>query len=279
MGTTLNAFGAKLSPVDLRDYKVASNTTVEYPESFELKNMPEVKNQFQVSSCVAHSSSTILEYHDNKDSKGHTLSTNFIYGIQNKYCGRDGSGMYLRDACKIIKDLGTPEESLCKGNNEVPEAYVIAEDAYATEATMKNASYFKIASYARCNDANAIKNALMNYGPVLASVKWLNAFKVNRGSGILSGPITGEGGYHAIVIYGWNETGWLCQNSWGKSFGNMGRFIYPYNYKIAEAWSILDSDIDIDNSNIIKPKTNKITTIMYKIINVIINAFKHFNKK
>ena len=287
----VNSKGALISPTDVRDFKVAAKAGIAFPDMFEITAMPKVKSQGQVNSCVAHATSTILEFHDSKDNKSRNLSTNFIYGIQNVYCGHDGEGMYLRDACKIAKDLGDPEELLCKGNTEVPGAHAIAEESYADKGIMNNDSYFKIAGYARCNTTAAIKSALLNYGPVLASVYWVNDFKVDSKTGILSGPSEGDGGYHAIVIYGWNENGWLCQNSWGDDWGNKGRFIYPYTYKVAEAWSILDSEADIDSgkkpseelkhktSVIVKPKTNNTLDIVYKVLNEIIRIFINLFKK
>ena len=48
----------------------------------------------------------------------------------------------------------------------------------------------------------------------------------------------GCGGGHAVVCYGWNETGLLIQNSWGAGWGIKGCFIIPYEYGFTEAWVI-----------------------------------------
>ena len=280
MPTEFNFKGCLPSPTDVRDYKVKVVGAVEFPESFEVEQMPPVKNQRNINSCAAHALSTIMEYHDACIGNMNTLSTNFIYGIQKKYCKHSGQGMYLRHACKIAKDLGTPFECYCKGNNEVPKAHEIAEEAYADESKMQNASYFRIASYARCNTDNAIKSALMNYGPVLCNINWRDTFKINS-KGILYGEDTGTNGYHALVIYGWNEHGWLIQNSWGSRWGNKGRFIFPYTYKFVEAWSIIDAEQDIDSAEdiqIITPPRNNFMDAIYKIINIICSFFSQFSK-
>ena len=272
--------GCLPSPADARDYRVKVAGAVEFPKSFEVQQMPPVKNQKQVNSCVAHALSSIMEYHDARIGSMKTLSTNFIYGIQNKYCGHSGQGMYLRDACKIGLDLGTPWECYCPGNNEVPKAHEIAEITYADADKMENASYFRIASYARCRDEKSLKSALMNYGPVLCSVNWRDTFKIDS-DGVLYGEDTGDDGYHALVLYGWNEKGWLIQNSWGSNWGKKGRFILPYTYKFAEAWSIIDAEQDIDNSGdieIIKPPRNSFMDVIYKIMNIICSLFSQFSK-
>ena len=56
------AFGAIPSPIDIRDYRgVACAVKQDFPKEFELE-MPEVKNQGSVGSCVAHAISTVVEY-------------------------------------------------------------------------------------------------------------------------------------------------------------------------------------------------------------------------
>ena len=94
-------YGCLPAKKDLRDYKIhaSANVVETFPETFELPRYGKVKNQGTVSSCVPHAISTVLEYFD----KGYNvLSTNFIYGLQERISGRLGKGMYLADACKIV---------------------------------------------------------------------------------------------------------------------------------------------------------------------------------
>ena len=114
-----------------------------------------------------------------------------------------------------------------------------------------------------------IKQAILNYGPVLASIKWYDTFKTNK-DGVLVGNQSGDYGYHAIMIYGWNSTGFLCQNSWGTLWGNKGRFILPYSIPVAEARSVVDAE----SPDIVKPHRNTFFDIVYKIINIILNMFR-----
>ena len=97
-------FGALKPKADVRDYRVAAAAT-EYPESYLCENLPPVKNQRSVSSCVAHATAAILETFNKKETGKFTpLSTNFIYGMQGVAFGRLEGGMHLRDACKIVKE-------------------------------------------------------------------------------------------------------------------------------------------------------------------------------
>ena len=226
---------------DIRDYKIKASavSAVELPESYSwlcnYKYMP-VKNQEQVSSCVAHAMSSILEYHIIGTKK---LSTNFIYGGQYEVCGNEGQGMYLSDACKIVKKYGDATEEDCPGNTEVPECYDIASEALHNEEKMQKASLYKI------EDCEVVNRKLIS----------------NYKKGI---------GYHAIVLYGWNKDGFLFQNSWGEDWGVKGRATLPYDYKIAEAKSIIDAK---DPEDIVKPIKidNKLVKILCKIINYILN--------
>lgn len=264
-----NFKGCLKSPIDVRDYKITCSSKAQLPDEYEVNILPRVKNQKNVNSCVAHTTSSILEYYENIAGRDNKLSTNFIYGIQKAECGHEGQGMYLRDACKIVSKYGDMLESECSGNTEVPECWEIAEESLNNESFKSNAEAFKIKSYFSCTSISAIKEAIMNYGPILASINWYDSYVPNS-DGILPTVQSGDSGYHAIMIYGWDKVGFKCQNSWGKYWGNGGRFTAPYAIKIQEARCFVD---EVD-TKIIIPKRNQILDIIYKIINFILNIFR-----
>ena len=258
--------GALPPQTDLRDYTIAAMTTT-YPNTFALSPLPAVKNQGAVGSCVAHTASEILEYFNQLETGKYTrLSTDFIYGMQGIEFNRLESGMYLRDACKIVNKYGDCKYSTINTNTEQPKctralAEVLSDEIY------DEAENQRVLSYARCNTDDAIKHALMNYGPVLGSTKWHD--KNHFEGKIVRFDKSSEGGYHAIMIYGWNKDGWLCQNSWGKNWQGDGRFVLPFG-DVREAWSFVDAE----NDDVNKPKQNFIFDIFYKLINAIINYLK-----
>lgn len=260
--------GALPPKKDLRDYKLTKGELKEeFPESYSCFTTSTIKNQGTVCSCVAHATSSILEsYIGFQD----TLSTNFIYGIQNKECGHDGYGMYLRDACSIVKKYGDMLEQDCEGNYEVPECWDIAECALNEEYKAKRALNYKIESYVSLQSESEIKKFLMSYGPALGSIKWYNNFKLSN-KNILEGTKTGSYGYHAIAVIGWNKEGFICQNSYGDNWGDKGYFTLPYSIGIEECFGLID-DSTLGN-DIKKPKRNKLLDILYKIVNWIINLF------
>lgn len=263
-------YGCALSPFDSRDYKVSA-TKEQLPETFELDfSNVKVKNQGQVSSCVAHAMSTILEYHAHNTNE---LSTNFIYGIRKKLYNQEGKGMYLRDACKIATNYGDALELDCPGNTEIPKVYDIAAEAMEDESIMSTAAVYRTKSYYSCKTIEDIKYALVNYGPVIISIKWYPDYKVKNG--VLTGGYAEDYGYHALVVYGYNEQGFLIQNSWGKHWGKGGRFILPYEIKIQEARGL----IDLDNDEYLPPKKlNAFMDFLYKSFNYLVNFFKDMFK-
>ena len=259
--------GALKPKADVRDYRVAAAAT-EYPESYLCKNLPPVKNQRSVSSCVAHATAAILESF-NKTETGHfvPLSTNFIYGMQGVAFGRLEGGMYLRDACKIVKDYGDASESSINGNTEQPKCTEWLKEKL-TDEIYTEAKNYRVASYAKCKSTNDLKHALMNYGPVLGSIKWYNKYTLK--DKIITFNKDTDYGYHAVMICGWNEKGWICQNSWGRTWNGEGKFIYPFGEQFTELWSFVDAA----NADVVVPKNNHWLNYIYKLINYIINIFK-----
>lgn len=267
-----NFTGCLLSKIDVRDYKIACTSKESLPDEYEIKFLPDVKNQKAVSSCVAHSTASILECFELLCGRKQKLSTNFIYGIQKAECGFFGPGMYLRDACKIVCKYGDMLEADCPGNTEVPDCWETANEALLDEKKKDKAAQFKIDTYFSCSSNDAIKKAILNYGPVLAAVQWYDSYKPDE-QGVLDTAKVGEATGHAFFIYGWTKQGFKCQNSWGTSWGTKGRFIVPYAIPIREARCFVDKPDD----SIIIPKRSVLLDIFYKLFNFILNIFNKNN--
>jgi C1A family cysteine protease len=84
-------------------------------------------------------------------------------------------------------------------------------------------------------------------------------------------------GYHCVCIYGWDERGWLVHNSWGRSWGQQGKFVVPFDFKWREAWAIVDS-IE-GEGDIVRPEDNWFVKTFSTIINAIANFFRKLFKK
>ena len=255
-------YGCKKELQDKRDFKMKVSKSCKvsfYPEKYEIE-MPRVKDQGIVNSCVAHSLSTFLEEYY-KDEDKH-FSTGFIYGYR-PLGYFQGEGMYPREAIKTLHKIGNVEEDKFSHNKELPEIKKLVDEHI--EHLKPLAEEYKIDSYARIYTIDEIKECLYNNCPVPISIPVKNNLKVDENN-----IIKNEGqieGYHMVILYGWNEKGFLLQNSWGRDWGIEGRAILPYDYEIDSAWALSTS-----MNNIIAFET--IWQKLYKLLLKIIQIFK-----
>lgn len=112
-----------------------------------------------------------------------------------------------------------------------PEEGMMIRDALKFIQKNLNDSYFQ---YYRLNSSLQIKYSIVANGPcIFALPVRSNDSEFWKGYENLGG--------HAIACIGFNEEGFILQNSWGYNWGNNGLTILPYeeiNYLI-EAWGIV----------------------------------------
>ena len=253
------------SSYDIRDYTISAES--DFPETFSVEILPPIKNQWSQSTCVAHALSSVVEYHHQRQHGFYVpFSTEFIYGLREngEYVG---DGMFTRSGLDTLVKYGDVYEEDCKGNNGYKKAMAhVSKDV----DRLKELAYpHRISGYFKIKTNDEIKTALMNHGPVVVTMRVYDGHKLVKD--VYTYNSSKKYGSHCVFIYGWNEKGWLTQNSWGKLYGGDGRFIIPFEFKFTEMWGITD---DIMSENIIKPKNNKLLNVIYKIINKIVNIFK-----
>lgn len=260
--------GVRISPYDIRDYKVSSFTTSEFPTAFML-DFPKIKDQGAINSCVAHALSYVIE-HFNKLQEHNDVqfSTGFIYGYRpDGYY--QGYGMYIRDALKTIQKFGDVPLDDFPLNCEVPTAKNELDKKF--EGLKGKAFPNRISTYFTLSTDDDIKSCLMNENYVVVSIPWFSDTKVLSNSVLSSSMKEDRPGYHCVVILGWNPLGWVIANSWGPDWGMQGGAILPYNWPIREKWGVTDN---ITSVTIEKLPSNKLLNIIYKILNAIINVFR-----
>ena len=84
----------------------------------------------------------------------------------------------------------------------------------------------------RAPTVNEIKQAMMEHGPIGATVTANSAMQRFSGDGVFSGCSSRQTN-HIVVIVGWNDDegskgAWIMRNSWGTSFGRDGYAKIPY---------------------------------------------------
>jgi C1A family cysteine protease len=273
----IQSLGALFSRKDVRDYKIdCASTPIEFPAEFELE-MPKVKNQMRVGSCVAHSIATTVEYFNElQQNNNEKMSVGYIYGNRTNTT-HIGSGMYTREAIAATCKYGDVSEVLFPYNEEVPD--IIEKFNKASDRLFELGQPNRFTSYYRLYTDDEIKTSLMQNGPVIFAMKWYKDIRVV--DGVITTSQKADGGGHCMVIYGWDERGWKIQNSWGLSWANGGRAILPYNVKIREAWGIIDT-LTTTETNVVKPYNSKIGKMFAKVLNIFINlgyAIVDFFKK
>lgn len=249
------------SPYDARDYTITAEK--DFPVVFALDTVP-VKNQGAKPTCVPHALSSVVEYHHQRQHGEYVrFSTEFIYGLREDgyYMGK---GMRIRDALNTLLKYGNVYESDCEGNHNCEKAMSnVSKDI----DRLKELAYpHRISGYFKITNADELKTALMKFGVVVASMNTYGGARLVKD--VYTYDSTRGFGRHCVFIYGWNEKGWLVQNSWGYLYGGDGRFIIPYKFKFNEMWGIAD---DITDGVIVKPKRNAVLDLLYFLINLLAN--------
>ena len=229
--------GALTSPKDVRNYRMVSTSPIgDLPTTYEIQNMTDVKNQGFYSACVAYALAIIAEWHCRRyGDETADLSPFYNYGNR-RYTTWTGMGLYPCDALKTAVKCGfvTTKDFPYKG--EIPS--ITADFERQFNEIFDKGIPNRFSAYYRVNTESEIKQSLMVHGPLLASVEWYHDMTVKNG--VIQTKYAKKSGSHAVVIYGWNEIGWLIQNSWGDSWGVNGRAVLPYDIPIEEAWGIID---------------------------------------
>lgn len=266
----INLNGALASPYDARDYRLNADVVAScvFPTEFKL-DLPFLKNQGTTGACVAFALSEIMEYHLSKQTlKEVEMSTGCIYGNREP-TDFQGQGMIIREALKNANHYGNITNLQFPEIKEVPEII----DLFKSRCNnlREEAYQHRITAYFKLETTEEIKYALMNYGPVIFSIRWYSDLKVTNG--IIQSAREDYAGAHCMVIYGWDEKGWLIQNSWGAAWGRVGRAILPYDYPLKEAWCIAD---DFNEGSIYIPFKSKYGQTIAKCINFVIRLWNLF---
>ncbi len=260
----MHGTGCIFSKKDMRDYKLnKSNIKVKIPKEFKLEP-PSVLDQGNVSSCVAHSTASTAEsiYHD-------AFSTGWIYG--NRNFDNFSKGMTISDALKTARQKGCVLRKEFNVNEEVLDIIDRVEQNRTRLEPL--AEPYKIGAYARLDTAEDIKLALLKGIPVIFACTVKEDYLSMDENYVIN--ITNDkiACGHAMIIYGWNETGWLIQNSWGEDWGNNGRAILPYEYPIEEAYAI-SKYVASKDAEIKKPKLYWLRELINTFIKLIERIMK-----
>ena len=264
--------GIIFSKFDIRDYKAITTTTKSFVQEFELK-IPRIKDQGKINACGANVLSCIVEYFNSIQHGNNTeMSVGYIYGNR-KDSTHKGEGLILREALNTLRLYGDVVKSDFPYNTEIPDIlnkyYEFADELYEIGYTSRISAYYRVKTVPE------FKAALRLKYPIAIGIKWYSDMKVV--DGVLTTNFQGYRGGHCMLLYGWNEKGWKVQNSWGRTWGNKGTCIIPYDMPIHEAWAVVDNIRE--GIKIKKPLSSSTGKQVAKVVNVIGNVAQQIDKK
>lgn len=227
--------GAIKSPIDNRDFAIKSiniSNAESIPVNLDLREkLLPVRDQGEQGSCVAFAISDIQFYHNCRDAGlDRYLSPQYMYNLRSV-----PDGMIVRNALKLAQKYG-----LC-----LEQEFVYGKDTETREDVSKypfelriSAKRFVIDTYVKLSEIepDLMKKAFVRHGPCMIVVPVYNygttMWKPERfGQKIISG--------HAMVIVGYDDTGFIIRNSWGTSWGDNGYTKMTYDaFRPANVWEV-----------------------------------------
>ena len=200
-------YGCIPSKLDGTEHIVDVDMKLQLPDEFDLRSvMPPVRNQGSTQTCVCQTLTGILDFLHNSnvgtDGKCNNFPINTLYKSRSN---KPQEGMSIKEAMKYLKHTGLNGQ--------------------------------KINSYALVPSAEALKRALIMFGPVAAGFPVYmssDPYFWRKGSGYAGG--------HCVTIVGYTKKGFIIRNSWGTSWATCGHIIIPFNEyeeSVFEAWTTI----------------------------------------
>lgn len=145
-------------------------------------------------------------------------------------CVSEDAGAMIRDAMKVMRLWGVPDESLWP-YDPARFADKPPQDAYEAGSKAVLTTYKSV-------DGSSMKQAIYGYGPVVFGISVYDSFESDAvaATGIVPMPTRDESnqGGHAVWAYGWKLINGVehicCRNSWGAEWGDAGDFYLPFAY-------------------------------------------------
>ncbi len=227
---------------------LAENLGRALPSSFDLRNengksyIGPVRDQGDCGSCYGFAAAAAAEgvYNvstNNIDGDCADFSESYIiwslggmseYGSHFYGCDGADYGYYELQA---LVDIGIIRDSEFPYTVNEPEAYTATENQLVSFDSWHRIS---------CSDTDAIKTAIITYGPVDAAVEITSAFMAYESgiyedtNDICSGvPCYYTQTDHAVALVGWDDNNgegyWILRNSWGQNWGENGYMRIRYD--------------------------------------------------
>ena len=263
-GDEVRGTGWRPDVPDFRDHRFSA--TVASPAGLDLTrpslvtkvNSQPVFDQLETNSCVGNSVALLHAVVRGVSPRSRLQ----IYYEARRLIGETGidEGAYIRDAIKVIANLGAGRETWWPFN----PSQILADPP---EKIDRDALLRRVFSYSRLETGTDYQTCLASGFPFVIGISCFDGLFGPQASigGILNFPLSGERnwGGHAIVIYGhdpdfrnstWGKTAaaagytvparaYIARNSWGPRWGRSGSFaidamFLENSYLADDAWTI-----------------------------------------
>lgn len=139
--------------------------------------------------------------------------------------------MMLRQALKNVQKYGDVLEKQLPGNHDTK---IAIKNVVSNFKKLQNLAYEnRISTYYKINTPDDLKLTLYKYGPAIAGIKIYNNYTLSKNNIYQYNTKEAISG-HAVVIIGWTKKYWIIQNSWGKRWGDKGKFYIPIDKSFKE---------------------------------------------
>jgi Papain family cysteine protease len=223
---------------DLRD-RPYEPALVQLATELDNSNPNFILDQGQEGACTGFGAAAVINLLKDRQGFGQPVSARMLYEMAQKHDewpGEDYDGSSCRGAIRGWKNMGVCDDSFWKYSEVNPGVLTIARAKNARSTIL--GAYYRLRP--NLNDYHA---AINETGALYVSATvhegWNDPQRA-RGSAhaliVQSDNITGG---HAFAIVGYNDVGFIVQNSWGKTWGSKGFAIWTYEdwaNNVSDGW-------------------------------------------
>lgn len=227
------------SPDDSRDYTFAEledvNTSL---PTVLLRDPYKVRCQWFSSQCITFACTSAMTTQEQlKLERGKSTVEPHVFSPGSVYANREeddyqGEGWYIRKALKQLYKYGVCLEQ----DFPFPESYKTERRKFLADKDrlLELMAQHKIQRYFRCNDEEEVKTTILRYGAAIVTA-YIPTFLKSK----LTEKDWKRRNLHAFIIIGWDESSWICQDSYSIFRPWGGKFHLTYDYPIGEFWGLV----------------------------------------
>ncbi|MEM7195358.1 MAG: C1 family peptidase [Pseudomonadota bacterium] len=236
-GYTLDVFA---DAPDFRDYEYRP-PLIKIPSSYPVnRKLLTIMNQGEDGSCTGFALGACINHLNRQRKKSYRVSNRMLYNMARRFDewpGNDYAGSSCRGVIKGWYAMGACRENLWSDDDTA--------QTHLTVNAAKAARENRVGAYYRLKHQLSDFHAAVNEtGAVLVSANvhtgWesdavsenQNAIRFREEPGLLPG--------HAFAIVGYNDNGFVVQNSWGQEWGDRGLAVWSYEdwyHNLRDAWA------------------------------------------